>query len=77
MNDRIEKLIMNFKIDEFQKSLIDWYLEEKRDLPWRKNNDPYRVWVSEVMLQQTRVDTVIPYFERFKVSNGGGFGRGG
>jgi A/G-specific adenine glycosylase len=65
VNDRIEKLIMNFKIDEFQKSLIDWYLEEKRDLPWRKNNDPYRVWVSEVMLQQTRVDTVIPYFERF------------
>lgn len=45
--------------------LLHWYGEEKRTLPWRRNTDPYRVWVSEIMLQQTRVDTVIPYYERF------------
>ena len=48
-----------------QTQLLDWYDRNKRDLPWRKNKDPYRIWVSEIMLQQTRVDTVIPYFERF------------
>jgi len=51
--------------NEFRKELITWYLEEKRDLPWRRTSDPYHIWVSEVMLQQTRVDTVIPYYERF------------
>ncbi|WP_432360834.1 A/G-specific adenine glycosylase [Sporosarcina sp. UB5] len=50
---------------EFRKALITWYLEEKRDLPWRRTSNPYYIWVSEVMLQQTRVDTVIPYYERF------------
>lgn len=45
--------------------LLDWYDANKRVLPWRRNTDPYRVWVSEIMLQQTRVDTVIPYYERF------------
>lgn len=45
--------------------LLDWYARQLRDLPWRENRDPYRVWVSEVMLQQTRIETVIPYFERF------------
>ena len=48
----------------FAEQLLDWYDENKR-VTWRKNNDPYRVWVSEIMLQQTRVDTVIPYYERF------------
>jgi A/G-specific adenine glycosylase len=48
-----------------QEELLKWYQVHKRDLPWRKNTDPYRVWVSEIMLQQTRVDTVIPYYERF------------
>jgi len=46
-------------------SLKHWFEEERRDLPWRKNHSPYRVWVSEVMLQQTRVSVVIPYFERW------------
>lgn len=46
-------------------ALVSWFLEEKRDLPWRKTKDPYKIWVSEVMLQQTKVDTVIPYYERF------------
>lgn len=45
--------------------LLEWYYQVKRDLPWRKDPDPYRVWVSEIMLQQTRVDTVIPYYVRF------------
>jgi A/G-specific adenine glycosylase len=45
--------------------LLDWYLENRRDLPWRRSRDPYAIWISETMLQQTRVDTVIPYYERF------------
>ena len=49
----------------FRKQLIEWYLEEKRNLPWRNTSDPYKIWVSEIMLQQTRVDTVIPYYNRF------------
>lgn len=53
------------KKDEFRKALLSWYQDEKRDLPWRRTSNPYYIWVSEVMLQQTRVDTVIPYYERF------------
>ncbi|MCA9835356.1 MAG: A/G-specific adenine glycosylase, partial [Trueperaceae bacterium] len=45
--------------------LLTWFHRLKRDLPWRKNRNPYRVWLSEVMLQQTQVATVIPYFERW------------
>ena len=45
--------------------LLRWYDENRRDLPWRRNTDPYRIWVSEIMLQQTRVTAVIPYFERW------------
>jgi A/G-specific adenine glycosylase len=45
--------------------LLAWFDREKRDLPWRHMRDPYRIWVSEVMLQQTQVATVIPYYERF------------
>ncbi len=45
--------------------LLDWYDAHKRDLPWRRDLDPYRVWVSEVMLQQTRVDTVLPHYKRW------------
>lgn len=45
--------------------LLAWYDRVRRDLPWRENRDPYRIWVSEVMLQQTRVDAVIPYYRRF------------
>ena len=45
--------------------LLAWYRASHRDLPWRHNRDPYRIWVSEVMLQQTQVATVIPYYERF------------
>ena len=45
--------------------LLGWYKQNARDLPWRGHPDPYAIWVSEIMLQQTRVDTVIPYFERW------------
>src|SRR6202453_875855 len=45
--------------------LLSWYRKHKRDLPWRRTQDPYRIWISEVMLQQTRVAAVIPYYERF------------
>ncbi len=53
------------KIKSFRATLLAWYDENKRDLPWRQNTNPYSVWVSEIMLQQTRVDTVIPYYCRF------------
>lgn len=49
----------------FSTELLIWYEGAKRDLPWRRHRDPYYIWVSEIMLQQTRVDTVIPYFQRF------------
>jgi A/G-specific adenine glycosylase len=49
----------------YRRSLLGWYRRAARDLPWRRDPTPYRVWVSEIMLQQTRVETVVPYFERF------------
>lgn len=49
----------------FAKTLIDWYLQNKRDLPWRQTNDPYRIWLSEIMLQQTRVAQGMPYYFSF------------
>ncbi|MCL6603256.1 MAG: A/G-specific adenine glycosylase [Paenibacillus sp.] len=49
----------------FSHHLLEWYHQQKRDLPWRRHRNPYYIWVSEIMLQQTRVDTVIPYFQRF------------
>ncbi|HUP00679.1 MAG TPA: A/G-specific adenine glycosylase [Gemmatimonadota bacterium] len=51
--------------DEIRRRLLAFYDRTRRDLAWRKGADPYRVWISEVMLQQTRVDTVMPYFERW------------
>lgn len=53
------------KILSFRRTLLDWYDREKRDLPWRRTKDPYKIWVSEIMLQQTQVVTVIPYYQRF------------
>ena len=53
------------KIFSFRQKLLAWYDENKRDLPWRRSKNPYHIWVSEIMLQQTRVDTVIPYYKRF------------
>jgi A/G-specific adenine glycosylase len=52
---------------DISRALLDWYAANARRLPWRDHPDPYAVWVSEIMLQQTRVETVIPYFERWMV----------
>jgi A/G-specific adenine glycosylase len=49
----------------FRKNLLAWFKQFQRDLPWRRTSDPYAIWLSEIMLQQTRVAAVIPYFERF------------
>lgn len=53
------------RVREIARPLGRWYQRRKRDLPWRVDQDPYRVWISEIMLQQTQVKTVIPYYERF------------
>lgn len=55
----------DFPVQTFQENLLYWFERNMRDLPWRQDKDPYKIWVSEIMLQQTRVDTVIPYFNRF------------
>ncbi len=49
----------------FRKQLMGWFRQFQRDLPWRRTKDPYRIWLSEIMLQQTRVAAAIPYYERF------------
>jgi A/G-specific adenine glycosylase len=49
----------------FQTRLLAWFREHQRDLPWRSSRDPYRIWVAEIMLQQTRIAAVMPYYERF------------
>ncbi len=51
---------------DFAGALMEWYQLHRRDLPWRRTSDPYAIWLSEVMLQQTRVETVIPFYERFR-----------
>ena len=51
--------------EKFQAKLLQWFKKNKRDLPWRKTKDPYAIWVSEIMLQQTQVNTAIPYFNHF------------
>lgn len=57
--------MQNSQLEKIISPLIKWYQENHRKLPWRENKEPYRIWVSEIMLQQTRVETVIPYYERF------------
>ena len=52
-------------MSKFAKRLLGWYQEHKRSLPWRGHPDPYAIWVSEIMLQQTRVAAASPYYERF------------
>lgn len=53
------------QLPTFRRQLLAWFESQKRDLPWRRTNDPYAIWLSEVMLQQTRVTAVIPYYLRF------------
>lgn len=58
-------MIRSLAVASIRRKLLDWYRENRRDLPWRISRDPYRVWISEIMLQQTRVAAAIPYYERF------------
>src|SRR6266404_7709255 len=53
------------KISAMVLRLLEWFQKNARDLPWRRTRDPYAIWVSEIMLQQTQVKTVIPYWERW------------
>jgi A/G-specific adenine glycosylase len=61
----IQVLLEGYPIQIFQDRLLTWYRENLRTLPWRQTKDPYKIWVSEIMLQQTQVVTVIDYYERF------------
>src|SRR3990167_6629045 len=53
------------KRTSFNRNLTDWYGKNARRLPWRETRDPYKIWISEIMLQQTTVNAVIPYYERW------------
>lgn len=53
------------RLPHLSRALLSWYEQNRRDLPWRKTRDPYRIWVSEIMLQQTRVAAVLPRYEQF------------
>ena len=52
-------------MEKFSKKVINWYLQNKRDLPWRNTRDAYKIWLSEIILQQTRVEQGLPYYEKF------------
>ena len=58
-------MLQDRELRAFRKQLLGWFRRYQRDLPWRRTKDPYRIWLSEIMLQQTRVAAVIPYYERF------------
>ncbi len=58
-------LMNTAQVGSLRKALLRWYRRNARELPWRNTRDPYAIWVSEIMLQQTRVETVIPYYRRF------------
>lgn len=60
-----QAMLQDFEIEQFRANLLAWYGRQRRDLPWRRTRDPYAIWMSEIMLQQTRVAAVIPYYERF------------
>ena len=65
IHEEIPVILEEPKLFEMGEPLVEWYRQNKRQLPWRENPDAYRVWVSEIMLQQTRVEAVKPYYERF------------
>ena len=60
-----QSAIRNPQSSRLAKLLLDWFATDARDLPWRRTRDPYAIWVSEIMLQQTQVKTVIPYWQRW------------
>ncbi|MDH5382526.1 MAG: A/G-specific adenine glycosylase, partial [Cyclobacteriaceae bacterium] len=55
----------NFNYYNFSASILKWYISERRDLPWRNTTDPYKIWLSEIILQQTRVNQGLPYYLKF------------
>ena len=57
----------DLQINQLRRSLLQWYNKQGRDLPWRRTTDPYPIWVSEIMLQQTQVKTVTPYYQRWLI----------
>lgn len=59
------RTLSGMEIERFRTELLGWFAVHRRDLPWRRTRDPYAIWISEIMLQQTRVTAVIPYYERF------------
>lgn len=63
--DPVDVVLGSPRLKETAEPLVEWFREKKRDLPWRKRMNAYRVWISEIMLQQTRVEAVKPYYERF------------
>lgn len=63
--DPVDVVLGSPRLKEAAEPLVNWFRENKRDLPWRKRMNAYRVWISEIMLQQTRVEAVKPYYERF------------
>ena len=65
LSDADDVVLGNPILKESVRPLVEWFRENKRDLPWRKRINAYRVWISEIMLQQTRVEAVKPYYERF------------
>ena len=65
IDSEVPVILENTELYEMTDPIVKWFQQNKRDLPWRKNINAYRVWLSEIMLQQTRVEAVKPYFERF------------
>ena len=63
--DSVGDRLPSFDILALRSGLLEWYSIQGRDLPWRRSRDPYAIWVSEIMLQQTQVKTVIPYYDRW------------
>jgi A/G-specific adenine glycosylase len=58
-------MLTGYPLQKFRKNILTWFAQNQRDLPWRRTKDPYRIWLSEIMLQQTRVAAAIPYYQRF------------
>ena len=77
MHDRVLP-VKSSALPELRKALLRWYDQHRRDLPWRRDRDPYHVWVSEIMLQQTRVAAVLEHYARFlkRISHRAQAGRG-
>jgi A/G-specific adenine glycosylase len=65
VREYVVTMLTGGELTSFRRQLLAWFRQFQRDLPWRRTKDPYAIWLSEIMLQQTRVAAVIPYYERF------------